>query len=309
MRVFPGDAFTEAEIEKMLQDLIAAKLITLFTDDNGEPYLFVTNWFQDQKVEKPNKKYPQFADHSPTVRGAIADHSPTVRGAIADHSTPYSSSSSIVVGNGNGKEGSSSHAPATEIISLEENTTTTLSAIPGGAAAAAVKEFDDCHEQIRDYLRPDQWKRLSAIAAAQHYDPAQYGPVGEEVAAFVRHNLGDEKKRKRILQDPVAHFERHFPLWLKNAKQFNRKNAATATKSRLQPPDPKPPTLAAALAVVRARHGEFAAELSDDDVRVVLSNTNTLHQFAEAIKSRITKAINSANQYSRTGPTNMQQLV
>jgi hypothetical protein len=51
MQVFPGDAL---EISRGLQNLISAKVLTLYSSEAGE-VLHVTNWAKHQKVSNPTK--------------------------------------------------------------------------------------------------------------------------------------------------------------------------------------------------------------------------------------------------------------
>jgi len=58
MQVFPGDDFTTQDIESMLAELMANKLIVRYTAD-GKQYLHVTGW-KHQMIKKAAYKYPVF---------------------------------------------------------------------------------------------------------------------------------------------------------------------------------------------------------------------------------------------------------
>lgn len=57
MEVFPGDNMTTADIEGMVSELLAQKLILEYSA-GGEDYWHVTGW-RHQKIDRPNKKHPE----------------------------------------------------------------------------------------------------------------------------------------------------------------------------------------------------------------------------------------------------------
>ena len=88
MEVFPGDDFTGDDIAKLVSELIDARLLREYEGADGKRYWVVTGWHH-QKIEKPNKKYPE----PPTDRGPVDDradeteeHSATSRRPIDDRS-------------------------------------------------------------------------------------------------------------------------------------------------------------------------------------------------------------------------------
>lgn len=70
MEVFPGDSFSDDDVQKLVDELIAAGLVREFTAE-GKAYWAVTGWHH-QKIVRPNPKYPAppspegFDEHSAT---------------------------------------------------------------------------------------------------------------------------------------------------------------------------------------------------------------------------------------------------
>lgn len=60
--VFPGDDFSPAIIERMLDELSTNRLIA-FYEHSGKRYLHVRGW-KHQKIDKPSRKYPAFVEQS-----------------------------------------------------------------------------------------------------------------------------------------------------------------------------------------------------------------------------------------------------
>lgn len=81
MEVFPGDEFTDAEVQSLVDELLRTKLLRSFTVA-GERFLYVTGW-RHQKIEKPSFRWPQpndqteFDDGSTNGRRTIDDSSTT----------------------------------------------------------------------------------------------------------------------------------------------------------------------------------------------------------------------------------------
>ena len=74
MQVFPGDSFTPDQINEWMGELIKNELI-IVCESGDKQYFQITGWHH-QKIEKPSYKYPQFADHSPTIRRTLTDRPP-----------------------------------------------------------------------------------------------------------------------------------------------------------------------------------------------------------------------------------------
>lgn len=77
MEVFPGDIFPLEEVEAWIKELLSAKLLYLFHDDN-DPFWYVSGW-KHQKIDKPSYKYPippLFDEYSANDSGTIVEHSP-----------------------------------------------------------------------------------------------------------------------------------------------------------------------------------------------------------------------------------------
>lgn len=56
-QVFPHDDFRISEVEAWLEELIANGLVTIF-EANNRRYWYVANWDEEQKVNRPSRKYP-----------------------------------------------------------------------------------------------------------------------------------------------------------------------------------------------------------------------------------------------------------
>lgn len=57
MEVFPGDAISPTEMQTMMNELIALKLVKTFTRD-GETFWHIPSWRKHQKIDKPTYRYP-----------------------------------------------------------------------------------------------------------------------------------------------------------------------------------------------------------------------------------------------------------
>lgn len=73
MQIFPGDDISLNSIDEWVKELIKNNLLIAYKVNNDE-YLQVTGWHH-QRIEKPSYKYPQFDDHSTTIRRVVDDHS------------------------------------------------------------------------------------------------------------------------------------------------------------------------------------------------------------------------------------------
>lgn len=83
MEVFPSDAFGEQEIQAMVDELIAADLLTYY-EVAGKGYWLVTGWQKHQKIERPTYRHPlpdgtQPPQKSPTPRRMVDDKSASTR--------------------------------------------------------------------------------------------------------------------------------------------------------------------------------------------------------------------------------------
>lgn len=111
MEVFPGDAFTDAEIQAMVSELLKAGLLSEYKHDNLA-FWQVTGWKKHQKIDRPSYKYPPFDNEG---RPAESDEcSTSIRRVLDEHSPPE--------GNGrewNGMEGKGvSTTPVPPVASL-----------------------------------------------------------------------------------------------------------------------------------------------------------------------------------------------
>lgn len=110
MEVFPGDDFTEEQVDSLLAELLSAKLLRSYVVA-GQRFLIVTGWHH-QRIDKPNCKYPP-----PTPTTQFDNHSANGIGTLSDQLPPDGSrvDGSRVESNGNGVDFSSEpEIPATE---------------------------------------------------------------------------------------------------------------------------------------------------------------------------------------------------
>lgn len=81
MQVFPGDSFDDSEMQKLIDELIAADLLDTF-DADGKTWWHVTGWLRHQKIDRPNYKYPsppdrrQFDERSTNDRRTVVEQLP-----------------------------------------------------------------------------------------------------------------------------------------------------------------------------------------------------------------------------------------
>lgn len=76
MQIFPGDDFTTAHVQALVNELLAQSLLAEF-EHEGRRYWYVTGW-NHQKIDKPNPKYPpppKFDEQSATVRRTFGEES------------------------------------------------------------------------------------------------------------------------------------------------------------------------------------------------------------------------------------------
>jgi len=81
MLVYPGDDFTVAHVQGLVDELLHQKLLSEFTADDGRAYWFVTGWHH-QKIDKPSYKYPAPPHHlknSANPRQPFGEHSANPR--------------------------------------------------------------------------------------------------------------------------------------------------------------------------------------------------------------------------------------
>ena len=83
MEIFPGDDFTERDLDTMIGELLASGLVEQYSVANRD-YWIVTGWAKHQKVDKPTYRHPppnceEKAKNSPTSPRMLADESATPR--------------------------------------------------------------------------------------------------------------------------------------------------------------------------------------------------------------------------------------
>lgn len=80
MEVFPADAFSVADVQKMIDELISKKLIETYVVD-GKDFWRVTGWHH-QKIDKPTYVYPksrEFGEQATNARRGLGESSPPER--------------------------------------------------------------------------------------------------------------------------------------------------------------------------------------------------------------------------------------
>ncbi len=82
--VFPADDIDSATIRRLIDDLSANGLLTLYTH-SGKVYLHVNGWHH-QKIEKPTIKHPEFTQQAAENAGLNEGMRPVAQ-VVADHST------------------------------------------------------------------------------------------------------------------------------------------------------------------------------------------------------------------------------
>jgi hypothetical protein len=163
MEVYPAEAFTDAEIRGMVEEMKAA------VDENGTPLLmeyeakgktfwYVTGWDRWQKPDKPCFRYPQpkeggeFGDSYPNGRRAFDDSSP------ADTDTETETETEMVLGSpsdGSGAVGRTDSGSARGAIAeLAERAD--WAALDWGAVVERAKELGSA---LRKYPNEDLKKR------------------------------------------------------------------------------------------------------------------------------------------------------
>ncbi|WP_435310660.1 hypothetical protein [Primorskyibacter sedentarius] len=79
MEIFPADDIDTSMIRRMLDELLANKLIRVYVVDDVQ-YIQVTGWAKHQKIDRPTYKYPQPIDDTdaetqlPLVEHSTSDH-------------------------------------------------------------------------------------------------------------------------------------------------------------------------------------------------------------------------------------------
>lgn len=143
MEVFPGDAFTDKQMQGFVAELIGAGLLSEYTHE-GATYWQVTGWKKHQKIDKPSYKYPPFgADGSPLP---VADHSPNARRTLADRSPPE----------GNGMEGSRKEGNGVFVCGVVDRATTPP---PSNDLTEYVFEVSDGSEWTLTQAKLDQYRK------------------------------------------------------------------------------------------------------------------------------------------------------
>ncbi len=102
------------------------------------------------------------------------------------------------------------------------------------------KNFEHILKEINTWARPNNWQPLRDYAASVGYDPAQYGPVADEVKKFVTYYLDPRRHpddRAALHANPAQYFQDKGRKWLLDAKTMNRQTP----KNQNQKPKYEPP--------------------------------------------------------------------
>jgi len=267
MQIFPGDDFSASEIQSWINELINAGLIIEYQVD-AKSYWAVSGWHH-QKIDRPSVLYPppdltKFVERSTNDRRTLdGRHPPEGRGKE---------------GKGKERKGEEKSALAEfENSTSEKNQKTALPSPDDQRATAPADDqsgddFKKTVSAIRQWCREDQFRQLGAWRDQCRYDPATHGAVNDEVAKFCGYWLGcnDQAKARRLAQNPVAFFQKHFPKWLADAKTYNKPNKPNrpAFSSSSQPNRQLPASVGmeAAKAHVQTAHSGFAKEFTDKDL-------------------------------------------
>lgn len=258
MQIFPGDDFSSSEIGSMVDELLRVGLIIEYQVDT-KSYWAVSGWHH-QKIDRPNLTHPQ-----PNLT-KFDERSSNYRRTLDEQSPPEGKGEDSKGREGNGEEGSDALA---EFENFETENSETPSPDDQRATAPADGQsgdvFSETLSKIRQWCRADGFRQLGAWRDQCSYDPAQHGPVNDEVTKFVAYWIGakDPGKVRRLLKDPVSFFQKHFPKWLADAKGFNKPTRpAFAGTSK--------PTSSVGFEAARnhvlAAHSGFAKEFSSKDL-------------------------------------------
>lgn len=114
----------------------------------------------------------------------------------------------------------------------------------GEGQGVRLDPYTYCLHAINTWARPDNWQPLRDYAQSVGYDPAQYGPVADEVKKFTAHWLDLSRvastDRAAFIIDPAKFFQDKGRKWLLDAKNFNKPpKKRTDHKPKYDPP-PRP---------------------------------------------------------------------
>lgn len=102
MECFPGDTFSNQQMESMIKELISVNLLVEYTHDNAR-FWQVTGWNKHQRIDKPSFKYGPLSESGIPLQ---VGNSTNVLGMFDERSPPE----------GNGKEGSGEESKGEEGI-------------------------------------------------------------------------------------------------------------------------------------------------------------------------------------------------
>lgn len=89
MEVFPSDSIADAELQAMIDELVAAGLLYAYQVD-GKAYWQVTGWAAHQKIDKPTYRHPLPAQvkvaNSTIPRRVVAEQSSSTRRIVDEQS-------------------------------------------------------------------------------------------------------------------------------------------------------------------------------------------------------------------------------
>lgn len=209
MEVFPGDDITAAEIQTLVQEIIAHGLITPYQADDRQ-WWHITNWTNLQKIDRPNPTHPApFGEQSANNRRADDEFSQRrERREIKE------------------KREEREHTPAHEDEISNQKNPPPQPSTPVGQTPTEIYTAINAHFNTDDGLRElVTWKKQAG------YSDRIHGPTTGEVTKFIAKYLD----RLRAT-DPIQYFRDHFAAWLVRATEYNRPKKDAPPKYEPPPP-------------------------------------------------------------------------
>ena len=222
MEIFPGDDITAAQIQDLVNEIIAQNLITTYEAENRQ-WWHITNWTNLQKIDRPNPTHPKPIDERSASDSRQLGENPQLkeekerkeRREAREHTPAHE-----------GEIQNQKNAPFDD-----DTTTTPPQPSTGGATVTDIYATINAHCNTDDGLRElIAWKKQAG------YSDRTHGPTTGEVTKFI------SKYLDRIrATDPVQYFRDNFPAWLVRATEYNRPKKDTTPKYTPPPPHQRQP--------------------------------------------------------------------
>ena len=146
MECFPGDAFTDEQMQGFIGELLGEELLIEY-EFEGKRYWQVTGW-NHQRIDKPSYKYGPFdEEEKPAEVEEFVDHSRNGSRAIQDRLPPE----------GNGKERSRKEGNGKEVDSTSRRTDDAFD-----------RFWEVVHRKEGKQAARKAWKRAVAVVAQEH---------------------------------------------------------------------------------------------------------------------------------------------